>query len=207
MKANEMPNEITNFLTITGPSKSLMKFREMAVGRSPMYRMKENEKHLQNELLEANPILKMMLAARVNSGETFQFHNFIPIPKKVLEAGYNEKGRDWEYENWGVQWGAIYPKILDEETNSRKLVYKFGTAWSTPQLFFKGISRQFPELLFVCEFLDFEQPYLPARIIEYKKGQLRADRPGSQIEIVTTDWYEDGSPRAGHAFIQRDKTS
>lgn len=197
-----MPNEITNYLTLTGSAGSLKKFKEKAVGPSPLYRLDEyTNQQLKKSGTQAAD--QKRRAARAEKDEVFQFHKFIPIPKHILEASFDERGYDWEFENWGVKWGAIDPKILDDETDSSKLVYKFRTAWVPPSRFLEVVGRQFPELLFTCEFLDFEQPYLPARIIEYKNGQLIADRPGSPIEEVITDWV-DGIPKEGYVRLLRD---
>ena len=201
-----MADEITNYLTLNGPAGSLTKFREKAVGPMPIYKLSDNKKHQQDKWVRSIPVLKMMRAERIKSGETFQFHNFIPIPKNVLEAGYDEIGRDWEYENWGVAGGAIYPKILDDETDSSKLVYRFQTLWEPPLRFIEVVSIQFPDNLFMCEFFQREQPYLPARIIEYNNGQLIADRPGSPIVVEDSDETFHGY-KMSYIWLQRDHTS
>ena len=196
-----MTDEITNYLTISGPADSIKKFREKAIGPGPLYRSDEIIKGLfiRWGMHDAEQLRHV---ARSEKSEVLQFQNFIPIPKQVLEASFDEKGYDWEIENWGVKWGAIDPETLDDETDSSKLVYKFRTAWLTPKTFFEQISRQFPNLLFSCEFFDVALPHLHARIIEYENGQLRADRLGSSVEHVMTDWVDD-YPVGGYVMLRR----
>lgn len=123
-----MPSWCSNTLIIRGKtskleeSSKLEEFRRRAVGIRPAY-------------AGVAPLKETVL----------EFSNFVPIPKEVLEAGYDKAGYDWEIENWGVKWGAIDSEVsvLDME-----LEYKFSTPWCAPIKWLEQVAAQYPDLMF-----------------------------------------------------------
>ena len=78
-----MPNWCQNHLRIHGPESDVQRFKTQAQGHSPWREA--------GETAALNPL---------------NFHNLVPIPTEVLQAGYGEAGYDWELAHWGCKWGA-----------------------------------------------------------------------------------------------------
>src|ERR1700692_1950047 len=109
-----------NHLTITGAEQDVTAFREMAVGHSPW---KKTE--------EPNPL---------------NFHNLVPVPPEVLQAGDDEAGCRWECINWGCKWGGCEARggLLSAE----RIVYRFDTPWAAPFVWLATVAKRFPTLSF-----------------------------------------------------------
>lgn len=81
----------------------------------------------------------------------FSFHRLIPMPKDILDQGYDPFGYDWQKANWGVKWGACNVKL---KKDNGALIYYFETAWYPPVDFIKKVSGLFPKLQFTLEWPD-----------------------------------------------------
>ena len=98
------------------------------------------------------------------------FHSLYPVPKEVMLSPYDpnafqrakEKytdfyqkyptpsaGYDWEYNHWGVKWGACDATIYDENLDSGEVYFEYDSAWGPPSdTFFLKVSTDFPTLTF-----------------------------------------------------------
>jgi hypothetical protein len=124
-----MPNWCDNHLRISGPAADIKAFKKKAVGHFPWDEPAKGE--------EPNVL---------------NFHSLVPIPKKVLKAGYNEAGCNWERENWGCRSGAFEASVVDEWECG--VLYGFDTPWTPPLPLLAHLTQQWPTLTFV---LDYEE--------------------------------------------------
>ena len=96
-------------------------------------------------------------------GQTMDFENIIPPPADMFRGDLlGEKERkecaekgipnwyDWQSEHWGTKWNACDCEevILTpfEHTSYTKAIYRFDTAWSTPEPVIRRIIEDWPEL-------------------------------------------------------------
>jgi len=139
-----MPNWCYNTLTITGSSEKLKEFSAKAYGHDQSY-------------------TKGPIDAEEKDKNLLSLHRLYPVPKEVLEAGYNAPtgvkpleyfneayGYGWEALNWGCKWGAC--DVERETLSERTLEYNFSTPWAPPIKAFEHISRKWPELHFELEY-------------------------------------------------------
>jgi len=82
--------------------------------------------------LELTHTDKNMINRVKNSITTGLFKEFLPIPTPEPEDLCL-----WCCNNWGTKWDAQDVQIVDDSTNSIKLI--FNTAWSPPESFFYKI--------------------------------------------------------------------
>ncbi|MGP8200310.1 MAG: hypothetical protein ACLQU4_12495 [Limisphaerales bacterium] len=85
-----MPNWCDNQLEVRGPSNDVKRFKKKAVGYYPWATPGEKQNG------PADPL---------------NFHNLVPIPKKVLKAENEDAVEDWARENWDTKWGAYESKM------------------------------------------------------------------------------------------------
>jgi len=132
-----MPNWCSNTLTITGPEKDCVAFKEAAVGVAPTYEP-------DSDWSEGNTEEK--------SESILNFHSLVPIPEESLKAGYNGKnnpdvpsGYTAEANCWGVKWGACDPYLIE---SAGELEYTFDSAWAPPIEWISQVAEQYPSLRF-----------------------------------------------------------
>jgi hypothetical protein len=82
--------------------------------------------------------------------ELLTFNSFVPVPKKIQKAGDQEHA--WKRANWGCEWEPCETKI--EEDLGALITYWFCTPWYPPIAFLKRVSRQWPNLVFVLEYME-----------------------------------------------------
>jgi hypothetical protein len=134
-----MPNWCENTLTITGPVTEVKRFVKQAKGYSWGY----------------SPILNP--GTQKDDIADLQFNQFVPMPQKVILAGYNGAGYNWEAKNWGVKWGACHSeggKIQKLGKTRAQTVYYFDTPWGAANEFFRRVGLLFPKLRFTCEYRE-----------------------------------------------------
>jgi len=122
-----MPNWCSNILEINGDKDILSSFRKAAVGFSPWEIPWPDQKP-----------------------DVLNFHSLMPIPVRVIKAGYDRKGFAWETTHWGCKWGACDSKVF--ESKPTRITYAFDTAWFPPLKFLERISKDWPRLVFRIEF-------------------------------------------------------
>jgi Ferredoxin-like domain in Api92-like protein len=123
-----MANDVTNYLSFEGKKDQIL------------------------ELLKKAAIEK-------NGHISFDFEQFFPMPKSVFRGDLNSvdewkypDGKNWygwSIANWGTKWNA-YSSSFDFEN----LTCKFDTALSVPTKFLLELSRQYPELTIVDEWIE-----------------------------------------------------
>ena len=156
-----MPNHVTNRLTITGPAESIADFRAacFAVCKPgvPSYWRDEAAKP------DADPKWAERIAKREAEPEyeVFDFNKIVPTPAYITQGDLRHGSReqatgrnwyDWNYANWGTKWNA-YELTISEDTPER-LVFKFDTAWASPDPIFNALGKAFPELAITAEYFD-----------------------------------------------------
>jgi Ferredoxin-like domain in Api92-like protein len=128
-----MPNHCGNQLTILGDKLSRDQFVNDIAGSNPQW----GEEIITSE-------------ARV---EKFCLNQIMPVPRDVIEAGFNN-GYDWcvDQNNWGTKWGC-YDTKLEHDANSTK--YIFLTAWSPfSEAVFELLTSKYPTLTFRLIFAE-----------------------------------------------------
>ena len=90
---------------------------------------------------------------REKEPNALNFHSLVPIPAKVLAAGYEQAGLDWEKKHWGCTGGAFDAGIVSELPTK----YHFDTLCSPPIAFCAAVARKWPELILL---LKYVQPHL-----------------------------------------------
>ena len=77
-------------------------------------------------------------------GDVFDFEKIIPMPDGL------DNWRDWSIENWDTKWNACQCKPVEIEEYGaievRTLVYRFDTAWSTPEKVIRKVAKDWPDL-------------------------------------------------------------
>ena len=95
-------------------------------------------------------------------GQVMDFERFIPPPANMFRENLGDKERrecaekgipnwrDWQSEHWGTKWNACDCEevILThfEHTSYAEAIYRFDTAWSTPEPVIRKIIEDWPEL-------------------------------------------------------------
>lgn len=141
-----MPQWCTNKLIVRGPELVILSFRRRALGRSP-WRTEE----------EADASL-------------FNFHSLVPVPSRVLRAGYDSAGANWARENWGCSSDSIGTTIIEEW--DKLVVYQFLTAWFPPINLLQKAARRFRSLTFL---LTYDEPDMGFMGIARFKGVTHED--------------------------------
>ena len=120
-------------------------------------------------------------------GQTMDFEKIIPPPANMFRENLGEKERkecaekgipnwyDWQSEHWGTKWNACGCEevILTpfEHMPYTEAIYRFDTAWSTPEPVIRRIIEDWPELdigggyidegyEFCGSFQDFQDRYI-----------------------------------------------
>ena len=77
-------------------------------------------------------------------GDEFDFEKIIPKPDD------SDDWREWSIENWDTKWNACQcePVKIEEypAISMRILVYRFDTAWSTPEKVIRKVAKDWPDL-------------------------------------------------------------
>ena len=95
-------------------------------------------------------------------GEVMDFEKIIPPPANMFHGDLGDKERkecaekgiptwrDWQPEHWGTKWNACYCEevIVSPFDNIpyTEAIYRFKTAWSTPEPVIRKIIEDWPEL-------------------------------------------------------------
>jgi len=119
-----MPNHCANELEITGDYETLTKIKITLRGRYPSYDPTKPRGDM----------------------ESLCFDKIIPVPTKVIAAGYDPHdgklgGYTWQNQHWGSKWGAYdtFRKMKQDPNELKKqgqpatqyvLHYGFNTAWA-----------------------------------------------------------------------------
>jgi len=198
-----MPNWVFNNVTVEGSPSSVQKLKEQM--NKPYTREQENwDKDTDS----------MMFKTYTYSNPVFAFWNII-APTDMVEyakqpswvtADIPNKAKSdlswytWNLNNWGVKWdvavhdGDEHPdtELEDEQTNGENtvLLYRFNTAWGTPDNALMLLSSQFPDLLLTNEFEE-EQGW--GGETEYLRG--KATLTGEyNWKCQNCDYMEAGEP-------------
>ena len=142
-----MPNWCSNHLTVKGENEEVQRFREKAVGHDPWDLPPIGEKP-----------------------NVLNFHNLVPVPADVLQAGYEAQGYDWENNHWGCKWGACHGELIDD--NGSEVFYSFDTAWAPPIAFFTALAKSWPARTFI---LEYEEPGMGFKGLARFQGEQHED--------------------------------
>ena len=152
-----MPNWCDNHLNIEGSPQEIKRFLDRAMG------------------LPAQFVPEFEWEKRFSHTESrFCFNALIPVPREVLEAGYNglnkcsreiplmerkTSGYSWCIDQWGTKWDVWSSGITIENCGWREgdswVSFDFDTAWSPPLPWLEKVAPMFPELTFE---LHYEEP-------------------------------------------------
>ena len=103
------------------------------------------------------------------------FHAFVPVPREVMLAPYDERrleeekekypewfdrfpdllsGYQWEHQNWGVKWGANDAEVSQiwEDREEFGVDYHFDTPWGPPREFLIRVAKMYPQFSFRLSF-------------------------------------------------------
>lgn len=84
--------------------------------------------------------------------ERFSFHALVPVPDKVLRAGFDPVGYDWEVKHWGCKWGALDIKVQHcPMPKGAKVIYKFRTPNSAPEALLDVVAKDHPALRLILK--------------------------------------------------------
>lgn len=141
-----MPNWVTMTMTLTGPAKTLKRFRDENKGKVVGYGSKDDRDTNESS----------------NEPSDLSFQHLLPMPKDLVgttspvpdTVSQQERRRlkslygadnwyDWSVNNWGTKWDACDPSVSDNDT---PLEYNFQTAWSLPIPWFNAVSKAYPDL-------------------------------------------------------------
>lgn len=138
-----------NYITILGPSAEITRFVEANTGIPPAFYTKRKVSH------------------PAYHEKIFTMSAFLPIPKKVLNAGddpttgrKNKKmyGQDWKLANWGTPWDATTEPITPEEMGYNPLYpgcelrFSFMGKNTPPYKWFAAVTEAFPNLTLYLEY-------------------------------------------------------
>jgi len=162
-----MPNWVFNGLTVEGSPSSVQKLKEQM--NKPITREYDNwdsESMSMKRTIEVlnNPIFSFWnIIAPTDMAEYIKQPNW--VKDDISDERRSKTGLDWYNWNcahWGVKWDVAVAdnyeysdtELQDEQTNGENtvLLYRFNTAWGTPDNALLELSRQFPDLLLTNEF-------------------------------------------------------
>lgn len=158
-----MPNIVYNRLAVTGPPDELASFVERVRG-----------------------------PADDEEPRRLDFRRHVPIPPDLERRARVEPDDDlglppwysWAVASWGTKWNAMWSSIEGDPVTARVL-YKFGTAYSTPDPWLFVVSAAHPALTFDHEFAEeFDQFAGRARL---RAGELERFE---QLRAADLDWTE-----------------
>jgi Ferredoxin-like domain in Api92-like protein len=203
-----MPNHVTNVLEITGPVKSVEKFRFTVSTKNPVLMkyledLRDASIKMFKDELEKNP---QNHSAQMDLKEPIEpsildFNSTVPMPIPV--SCTNSPARDddeefkqqaenlklygatdwyaWANKFWGTKWGAYGVQKIVKITDG--LRYQFDTAWSIPHAWFLTTSKMFPNLTFIDSWHDEGGP---AGRSTYQSGYLKGS-----VVITEHEWLMD----------------
>lgn len=110
-------------------------------------------------------------------------------PGDVGDGGEMPEWRQWRTEHWGTKWNAMYSR-LEGESDEGRVVYRFSTAYSTPDPWLAAISDAHPTLAFVHEYCEeFVQLYGRRR---WNAGAAAAEEHvADPHEFAWLDWDDE----------------
>ena len=171
-----MPNWCDNTLTVSGKEEDVNAFVEKAKGYGWQPENQGNEEKLMS--LDCN--------------------QFVPMPKEVIENGYNGKGNlegvmsgyDWETITWGTKWGACNCDVsYMSDTN---VYYSFQTAWRPCDKVIYAMIKQYPKLEFHLDYAEYGMMFKGS--ISGFDGELKAETcEAISLEEVCEMGWHDGS--------------
>lgn len=136
-----MPNHITNRLIIQGPEQDLAKLVKQ-VSAAPL------DHHFAKVAEDSNvPV--------------FSFDNIVPMPPEVFRGDLSREDETkfpgtlnwygWSCKFWGTKWNCYDVSIEQEEGC---VVYRFDTAWSSPNPVIKVLAASYPNLVIEHTYID-----------------------------------------------------
>jgi len=151
-KGYEMPNWVSNSVTIEGKPELVNQIKEL-VAKPYIMPVQSN-----------GDLAYTVKDVPVDS--PFSFWNVIKPtdmeaypkqPNYTLDKPYaGDDWYSWNNRNWGVKWDATNPELVYDEPNGENhvLVYNFETAWGMPSPVLIELSRQFPSVLITNEYME-----------------------------------------------------
>ena len=83
----------------------------------------------------------------------------------------------WSIANWGTKWNAYSIESIDD------ISIKFQTAWSSPLLVIKTLSKQFPNVEMMIEYADEDFGYNCGRTVFKEGEEITSEQPeGGSVE-------------------------
>jgi len=126
-----MPNHCSNSLHIDGELKHRQEFVDKNKGFHWGDVNKEKEYH------------------------NLSFHAQVPVPNKHIAShakdSSNSDWYSWVNRNWGTKWDCYE---LEMEHNKQYTYYSFDTAWGSPDIWVKKVSKKFPNLKFNVDWAE-----------------------------------------------------
>lgn len=126
--------------------------------------------------------------ARSND-RVLDFNQFVPYPAEWAEKdriwdewwrnghegqepeyAYSKFGYEWSISFWGTKWNSLESRV---DSNSRRTLYCFDTAWSPPTPVILAMSQKFPNLNFKLKY--WEQGCAFKGICECENGVVLRD--------------------------------
>lgn len=137
-----MPNYCVNELLITGELSFRRDFEEIARSETRVLDF-NNFVPYPEEWREGDEKWEEWWATSnaMDSIDREVFSQEHPQPKHY----YSDVGYNWCISNWGSKWNSLESC---SDNNSKRLIYKFDTAWSPPREVILVISKLFPDLRF-----------------------------------------------------------
>lgn len=127
-----MPNECSNFLTVVGDPKELSEFIKVSKnpkGSEKEYAIFQNNYPCPQELYEVDA-------------------NFTKKPDMIAKHGASD-WYDWCNMNWGTKWGDYHTDLSHYNEGDTMATFTYTTAWGPGVNGLIGISREYPNLVFV----------------------------------------------------------
>lgn len=138
-----MPNYCENILRVKG--ENIQDFINGVSGYEAEYFTDEDMKRIYANLgVDPNMPKKR---------KKFTFNSLVPVPKEVLDAGYNDSGYHWQINNWGTKWDVNDESMIIEQSEN-EIKYVFSTAWSPPLQWVKKASKVYPDLTFELAYAE-----------------------------------------------------
>ena len=138
-----MPNWVCCTLSVTGDTDTVTDFVKKAEGFDREYSDSVEKRALIRVFQDEQPEKKLELLC---------FHALVPVPGKILKAGFDRRGYDWEIRNWGCKWGALnIRRKLSPMAKGSKAEYKFKTPNSSPCILLDNVAAKYRALKFVLK--------------------------------------------------------
>lgn len=144
----------------------------------------ENELWIKGDLVFRRDFMEI---AKTEKG-VLDFNQFVPYPEEWSrkdkiwnewwensvgeepEYAYGKYGYDWSISHWGSKWNALESQV---NSNNRRTLYLFDTAWSPPKPLIVKMSEMFPDLNFKLKFWECGCAFKGVYVCE--KGEILED--------------------------------